>query len=32
VNWGMSWWKIKDEILHKMELENRYQGKENKFI
>ncbi len=27
VNWGMSWWKIKDEILDKMEKENRYQGK-----
>lgn len=27
VNWGMSWWKIKDEILDKMETENRYQGK-----
>ncbi len=27
VNWGMSWWKIKDEILDKMEAENRYQGK-----
>ena len=27
VNWGTSWWKIKDEILDKMEKENRYQGK-----
>jgi radical SAM protein (TIGR01212 family) len=27
VNWGMSWWKIKDEILDKMETEDRYQGK-----
>lgn len=27
VNWGISWWKIKDEILDKMEKENRYQGK-----
>ena len=26
VNWGMSWWKIKDEILEKMEKEERYQG------
>lgn len=26
VNWGMSWWKIKDDILEKMELEGRYQG------
>lgn len=26
-NWGMSWWKIKDEIINKMKLENRHQGK-----
>ncbi len=26
VNWGMSWWKIKDDILEKMNVENRYQG------
>lgn len=26
VNWGMSWWKIKDDILEKMEREGRYQG------
>lgn len=26
VNWGMSWWKIKDDILAKMEKEGRYQG------
>ena len=26
VNWGMSWWKIKDDILGKMEIEGRYQG------
>lgn len=26
VNWGMSWWKIKDDILEKMEKEERYQG------
>ncbi len=32
VNWGMSWWKIKDEILYKMESEKRYQGSKNKFI
>ncbi len=31
VNWGMSWWRIKDEILCKMESEKRYQGKQNKF-
>lgn len=26
VNWGMSWWKIKDDILEKMDKEGRYQG------
>jgi len=26
VNWGMSWWKIKDEILGKMANEDRKQG------
>lgn len=26
VNWGMSWWKIKDEILNKMQSTNRCQG------
>ncbi len=26
VNWGMSWWKIKDDILEKMENEGRHQG------
>ena len=26
-NWGMSWWKIKDEIQNKMINEKRYQGK-----
>ena len=26
-NWGSSWWKLKDELLQKMESENRYQGK-----
>ncbi|WMJ75796.1 MULTISPECIES: TIGR01212 family radical SAM protein [unclassified Sedimentibacter] len=26
VNWGMSWWKIKDDILEKMEKEGRHQG------
>lgn len=31
VNWGMSWWRIKDEILCKMESEKRYQGNKNKF-
>jgi uncharacterized protein len=32
VNWGISWWKIKDEILDKMLKEERYQGKKEKFI
>jgi radical SAM protein (TIGR01212 family) len=32
VNWGMSWWRINDEILYKMKSENRYQGSKNKFI
>lgn len=27
VNWGKSWWKVKDAILVKMEREGRYQGK-----
>lgn len=25
-NWGVSWWKIKDMIEQKMQIENRYQG------
>lgn len=25
-NWGMSWWKIRDEIIDKMSRENIYQG------
>ncbi|XCP83799.1 TIGR01212 family radical SAM protein [Roseburia hominis] len=25
-NWGTSWWKLKDELLKKMEYENRRQG------
>ena len=29
VNWGMSWWKIKDDILNMMEKEGRYQGSKN---
>ena len=32
VNWGMSWWRLKDEIVNKMESERRYQGSKNKFI
>ncbi|HHZ03208.1 MAG TPA: TIGR01212 family radical SAM protein [Tissierellia bacterium] len=31
VNWGMSWWKLKDEIIEKMSRENRFQGKLNIF-
>ncbi len=26
VNWGISWWKIKDEIIDKMSKDERYQG------
>ncbi|MDF2676949.1 MAG: radical [Bacillota bacterium] len=32
VNWGMSWWKIKDEILEKMIQGGSYQGKKAKFL
>lgn len=32
VNWGMSWWKIKDEILGKMIKGDKYQGKKAKFL
>ncbi|AFS78077.1 radical SAM domain-containing CHP01212 [Gottschalkia acidurici 9a] len=32
VNWNTSWWKIKDEILEKMEKENRYQGKKFNYL
>ena len=31
-NWGCSWWKLKDELLQKMETENRYQGKECHYL
>ena len=31
-NWGCSWWKLKDELLRKMETENRYQGKECHYL
>lgn len=30
VNWGTSWWKIKDQILDKIESEMRFQGSKNK--
>ena len=26
-NWGCSWWRLRDELLQKMEEEGRYQGK-----
>ena len=26
-NWGTSWWKMKDELIEKMEQEQRFQGK-----
>ncbi len=32
VNWNTSWWKIKDEILEKMEKENRVQGKKCDYL
>ncbi len=32
VNWGMSWWKIKDEILDKMIQGGSYQGIKAKFL
>jgi len=31
VNWGISWWKIKDEILDNMNKQDRYQGKKTIF-
>lgn len=31
-NWGTSWWKMKDELLLKMEQENHYQGKEYHYL
>jgi len=31
-NWGTSWWKMKDELMEKMESENRYQGKEFNYL
>lgn len=31
-NWGTSWWKMKDELMEKMERENRYQGKEFNYL
>ena len=32
VNWNTSWWKIKDNILDKMEAENRVQGKKCDYL
>ena len=31
-NWGTSWWKMKDELIEKMEREDRYQGKEYHYL
>lgn len=31
VNWDTSWWKIRDEIIHRMNQEGTYQGKFSKF-
>lgn len=31
-NWGTSWWKMKDELIEKMEREDRYQGKEYNYL
>ena len=31
VNWGVSWWKIKDEILDRMSKQGSYQGKKSNF-
>ena len=31
-NWGTSWWKMTDELMEKMERENRYQGKEFHYL
>ena len=31
-NWETSWWKMKDELIEKMERENRYQGKEFHYL
>ena len=31
-NWGTSWWKMKDELMEKMEREHRYQGKEFHYL
>ena len=32
VNWGMSWWKIRDEILSKMTARGSFQGKKLKKV
>lgn len=31
-NWGISWWKLRDELFEKMEKENRYQGRCSDFL
>lgn len=32
VNWSESWWKIRDEIVNKMEGENRFQGSKFNYL
>ncbi len=32
VNWGMSWWKIRDEIHEQMKNEGRHQGKKANYL
>ncbi len=32
VNWSTSWWKIRDEIVSKMEAENRFQGSKFNYL
>ena len=32
VNWQESWWKIRDEIVHRMRNENTYQGKKFNYL
>lgn len=31
-NWGTSWWKLKEELIQKMQSEERYQGKEFHYL
>lgn len=32
VNWGQSWWKIRDEIVSKMEISGTFQGKKFNYL